>query len=253
MVPERTPQEVFGERAAMYTTSDVHRDPDVLARLVRMADADPNRRVLDIGTGTGHTALALAPHVREVIAVDLTPEMLAEAEALRAARNVGNVRFELADAHALPFPDVAFDVVVCRRAAHHFTDIHLAVSEMRRVLAPDGRLVIDDRSVPEDDEADACMNQLDVYHDRSHVRQYRPSEWQAMLTDAGFTVRDVAPYHLHRPVGSLTDRVATEDVALIHQTLSGLSQRLRALMNVTDIDGVLHLNHWYVMIAADAA
>lgn len=253
MVPERTPQEVFGERAAMYTTSEVHRDPDVLGRLVRMAGAEPDRRALDIGTGTGHTAFALAPYVREVIAVDLTPEMLAEAEALRAARNIGNVRFEQADAHALPFADGVFDIVVCRRAAHHFTNIRLALSEMRRVLAPGGRLIIDDRSVPEDDEADACLNQLDVYHDRSHVRQYRPSEWQTMLNDAGFTVRTTEPYHLHRPIGSLTDRVAAEDVALIHRTLNGLGERLRSVMNVTDINGVLHLNHWYVMIAADAA
>lgn len=253
MVPERTPQEVFGERAAMYTTSEVHRDPNVLGRLVEMSGAGPDRRALDIGTGTGHTAFALAPFVREVIAVDLTPEMLAEAETLRTARNIGNVRFETADAHALPFPDGAFDIVVCRRAAHHFTNINLAISEMRRVLAPNGRLVIDDRSVPEDDAADACMNQLDLYHDRSHVRQYRPSEWLAMLTGAGFAVSRVEPYHLHRPLSSLTSGVAPEDTALVHQTLNGLDERMRTMMNVKEINGELHLNHWYVMIAADAA
>ncbi|MCZ7543583.1 MAG: class I SAM-dependent methyltransferase [Anaerolineae bacterium] len=96
---------VFGARAAFYTTSACHADPEVLARVVALAGPQPSWAALDIATGTGHTALALAPHVRAVVATDITPEMLGEARALARARGVGNVRLCRADAHHLPFAD----------------------------------------------------------------------------------------------------------------------------------------------------
>jgi ubiquinone/menaquinone biosynthesis C-methylase UbiE len=178
------PQAVFAQRAAFYATSAVHKDKAVLDRLVELARVQPTDRVLDVATGTGHTAFAFAPQVREVIATDVTPEMLSEGEKLKSELGMRNVEFRIADAHDLPFEDTSFDVVTCRRAAHHFTDIRGALREMCRVLKPGGRLVIDDRSVPEEEFVDATLNRLDWLHDHSHVRQYRPSEWQRILQDA---------------------------------------------------------------------
>lgn len=119
------------------------------------------------------TRRSLAPHVAHVVGTDLTPQMLAEAEHLAHDRAFGNVRFCLADVHALPFGDGTFHLVTCRRAAHHFSDIARALREMKRVLRPEGfakpfgsgRLLIDDRSVPEDDFVDERMNELDRLHD----------------------------------------------------------------------------------------
>src|SRR5688572_30814979 len=108
---------------------------------------------LDIATGSGHTAFALASYVRAIVAIDITPEMLREAEALQAERSIDNVTFQAGDVHDLPFEDGSFQLVTCRRAAHHFSDIGRALQEICRVLSPGGRVVIDDRSVPEDDFA----------------------------------------------------------------------------------------------------
>jgi len=112
------PQTVFAQRAAFYTTSAMHQDKAVLDRLVELAHVQPADRVLDVATGTGHTAFALASQVREVIAIDVTPEMLAEGEKLKEGRGLRsapagmrNVEFRIADAHDLPF-----DVATCRRA-----------------------------------------------------------------------------------------------------------------------------------------
>jgi ubiquinone/menaquinone biosynthesis C-methylase UbiE len=177
---EKKAQTVFGERASFYTTSNAHTDPQALGRVVALAEPRKNWAVLDIATGTGHTAFAVSPHVNSVVGVDLTVEMLTQAERLRVEKLLSNVVFQIADAHELPFQPETFDLVTCRRAAHHFSNIRRALREMRRVLRIGGKVIIDDRSVPEDDFLDACMNLLDTYHDESHVRQYRASEWQQM-------------------------------------------------------------------------
>ena len=68
-----TAQQVFGQRAAFYATSAAHKDRAVLNRVVELARPWPDALALDVATGTGHTAFALAPHVRRVIAIDVTP------------------------------------------------------------------------------------------------------------------------------------------------------------------------------------
>jgi ubiquinone/menaquinone biosynthesis C-methylase UbiE len=248
--PEEAARRIFGERAAMYTTSATHADPQILAKVVALANTRPDWVALDIATGTGHTALALAPHVASVVGIDLTPEMLREAERLRREHAITNVDFRVGDVHHLPFADATFHLITSRRAPHHFSDIMAALREIRRVLRPDGRLVLDDRSVPEDDFVDTCMNQLDRYHDESHVRQYRPSEWQRMLGACGFAVETTEPYTQHRPLTSLTAGVSAENVRKIQAVLDGLSPRQRHALNLAEVNGEPYLNHWYVLIAA---
>src|SRR5262245_57107389 len=96
-------QRQFGASVAGYVTSDVHARGDDLALLPGLGGLTGGERVLDVATAVGHTALALAPHAREVVGVDLTPGMLEEAQRLAAARGIGNVRFQVADAERLPF------------------------------------------------------------------------------------------------------------------------------------------------------
>jgi ubiquinone/menaquinone biosynthesis C-methylase UbiE len=249
------PQTVFAQRAAFYTTSAVHKDKAVLDRLVELAHVQSTDRVLDVATGTGHTAFAFAPHVREVIATDLTPEMLSEAEKLKSELGIQNVEFRIADAHDLPFDDASFDVVTCRRAAHHFVDIRRALREMCCVLRPGGRLVIDDRSVPADDFVDATLNRLDWLHDHSHVRQYRSSEWESMMQpqrgasrEGGCKIEVVETYTKHRPLSAFTNGVELESVAEIERIIAGLNEAQRAALQVAEKDGEIYLNHWYVMV-----
>lgn len=250
--PEEAAKQIFGKRAGFYTNSAVHTDEQVLSRVVELAQPQPVWHALDIATGTGHTAFALAPHVKRVVGVDITPEMLAEAEKLAIQKGITNVEFELADVHDLPFEDATFDLVTARRAPHHFSDISRAIDEIKRVLRAGGRLVIDDRSVPEDDFIDQTMNQLDWLHDESHVRQYRPSEWERMLTDAGFSIETVGPYTKHRPISSLTYGVSEHNVAEIHRILDSFSDEQRDAFDLREKEGELHLTHWYVMVAATA-
>lgn len=248
--PEELARKNFGARAEYYTRSASHTDPQILARVVDVARPQTQWRVLDVATGAGHTAFALAPRVANVTAIDLTPEMLGEAKKLAAELQMSNVEFQIADIHALPFPDGSFDLLTCRRAAHHFSNIAKALSEMHRVLTPGGRLVIDDRSVPEDDFVDKTMNQLDWLHDESHIRQYRASEWERMLREHHFGIEVIEPYSRSRPLTSLTKDVTSENVAKIHAILNGLDGAQRQALGFAKVDSQDHIYHWYVLISA---
>lgn len=251
--PEQAAQRIFGERSTFYARSAVHKDPEVLKRVIKLARPNSNSLALDVATGSGHTAAAIAPHVAGVVCVDITPQMIVEAQKLTLELGLANVRFCLANAHALPFQDRAFDILTCSRAAHHFSDVAQALREMKRVMQSDGRLVLDDRSVPEDDFADSCMNELDRLHDGSHVRQYRPSQWRSLLEASGFAVDVVEPYSKHLPLTSLTANVSPESAEKIRAIVKGLTDEQRKAMNVAEIEGEVYLNHWYVMLSAHLA
>jgi SAM-dependent methyltransferase len=179
-------QEQFGAAAPAYATSAVHATGPDLPALVAAAALTGRERVLDLGTGAGHTAMALAPHAASVAAVDLTPAMLSVAAGLAAGRGLTNVTFREADASALPFPEASFDVVACRYAAHHFAEPALALREAARVLVPGGRFVMVDCVAPEDPALDTFLQVFEFLRDASHVRDCRASEWLRLFAGAGF-------------------------------------------------------------------
>lgn len=180
----------FGRQAAHYTRSVSHASGDTLAMTVDLADPRPGERAADVATGTGHTALALAPRVGEalVLAVDFTRPMLEEARRLAAARGVPRVRCVLGDAEALPIASGSLDLVTCRVAPHHFADPAAFVREAARVLRPGGRLVVCDTASPGEPEADHWMHEIEVARDPSHVRNYTVPEWQAFVEGAGLVL-----------------------------------------------------------------
>jgi ubiquinone/menaquinone biosynthesis C-methylase UbiE len=237
-------QSQFGPVAEQYTTSAGHADPGALARVVALAQPSPGDRALDVATGAGHTALALAPAVAAVVAYDLTPAMLEEASRNAEARGLSNVATMQGTAESLPFPDQSFEIVTVRIAPHHFADIHAAVREMARVLRPGGRLVVVDTTVPEDDALDQQINQVEALRDPSHVRNYRESEWRSMLAAAGLSVA-LCEVDMYRERGrrmefdAWTARMRTPPaaVAQLEGIFRNASPELREVLDIEIIDG----------------
>lgn len=178
----------FGPVADKYLTSAVHADGAALERLVRVVSPDGGR-ILDVGTGAGHVAYALAPFVDEVVAFDLTPEMLGVVEREALARGLTNILTVEGDATAMPFEDGAFDGVACRVAAHHFLDVEDFVRESARVLKPGGWFLLVDTVSPEDDEAARTINRVEAIRDPSHVWNLKVSDWVGLFGRFGFEVR----------------------------------------------------------------
>lgn len=226
-------RERFGAVAPRYVTS-VHAGGPDLAAIAERAAAGACGRVLDLGCGTGHTAVAVAPQAAQVVGLDLTPAMLAEARALAAARGVANLRLERADAEALPFAAARFDLVTCRYAAHHFADPQRVLGEAARVLRPGGRLLLHDVVAPEAPVADTFLQALELLRDGSHVRDHRPSEWAAMLAEAGFAAREVGRWPLATDFDAWVGRMATPEpeVAMLRRLLRAAPREAREALAV---------------------
>ena len=142
--------------------------------------------VLDVACGAGHASEQAAPHVRQVVGIDLTPALLAAgAERLRAA-GLDNVLMQHGDAMALPFVDASFDLVVCRSSLHHFPEPEMAVTEMARVCRPGGRVVISDLVAPSAEVRDA-FDEVHRRIDPSHVRALLESEIAEIVPHGGST------------------------------------------------------------------
>lgn len=236
----------FGAAAGAYTTSLTHSDPAALERVIELAQPQRTDVALDIATGAGHTALALAAHVAQVTAYDLTEPMLAETSRNAAARGLSNVSTRQGPAESLPFPDAGFDIVTVRQAPHHFADVRAAVREMARVARPGARVIIIDSTTPEDDSLDRHWNHLEKLRDPSHVRDYRPSEWRQFVAEAG-----LKPFF--QEVGAASERggpmdfaawigrinTPPEPAAEVERLFRSASSELAQALHIEIIDGKL--------------
>jgi ubiquinone/menaquinone biosynthesis C-methylase UbiE len=115
-------------------------------RIVELAEPQEDDVVVDLGAGTGLLALALAPRVHELVAVDISERMLGRLDDAAAADGIDNVEPLVADLRRLPLEDESATLVVSNYAFHHLDDPgkELALAEARRILRPGGRLVICD-------------------------------------------------------------------------------------------------------------
>jgi len=209
-------QERFGTFAAAYATSVPHAKGSSLARLVELVAPEPGWTALDIATGAGHVALALAPRVARVVASDLTPQMLAVARNLAAERAIRNIAFADGRAEALPFADGTFDLVTCRIAPHHFEDVRAFVAEAARVLRRGGVFGLVDNISPDasimEGDAAALAAAADEYNafekrrDPSHVRCLTLAEWRGIVQAAGLAERHAEVLDKPMVFGPWTDQ-----------------------------------------------
>jgi ubiquinone/menaquinone biosynthesis C-methylase UbiE len=162
--------------------------------------------VLDVGTGTGRAAIALAKRGAIVTGVDASAEMLAVAER-RAEEAAASVTFTRGDAHGLAFPDRSFDAVVCLRVLMHTPDWRASLRELCRVSR--GRVVFDYPSLRSAAALQAMTRRLAHFVNPS-VEAYRvfsPGAVARALRAEGFVVRGehrqfVLPIALHKRVNS---------------------------------------------------
>lgn len=224
----------FGPRAGDYVRSATHAGGPDLDHIERIAREHRGASVLDLGCGGGHVAYRMAPFVREVVALDLSPAMLAAVGAEAARRGLSAIRTEAGAAEALPFADATFDLLVSRFSAHHWRDLGAGLREARRVLQPGGLALFVDVVAPADPLLDTHLQTVELLRDPSHVRDYRTAEWVAALGAAGFAVVAMAGHRLPLDFAAWVGRMATPpaNVDAIRSVQAGAAAPVRAAFAV---------------------
>ena len=200
-------QQMFGPQAGVYAASKVHISDDSLESVQRLtapalrqaqdghssakrdgAGALPYRWTVDIGTGAGFTAFAMAEVSDRVVASDITQPMLRQAQRISGERGLPNFRLAQNAAESLPFASSSLDLITCRKAAHHFRDFEASLDEIRRALRPGGSLVMADTVAPEDRALADWQNEVELRRDYSHVEDRKISVIRQLLAERGLEV-----------------------------------------------------------------
>jgi ubiquinone/menaquinone biosynthesis C-methylase UbiE len=177
----------FAENADRVAEASLRRLPGLTEQLLRFVELDGDERVLDVGTGTGALAFALAGHVREVVGVDLVPELLERGRAY-AADNFPNVELVEGDVTKLPFARGEFDLVCERAILHHVPRPELVVAEMTRVTRPGARLLVIDQLAPVDPLVGIELDRFERARDPSHTRLLMDGDLRALFEANGLVL-----------------------------------------------------------------
>ena len=130
----------FGSQAQNYLTSAVHSQGADLQRLAVLLAPFPDAQVIDLGCGAGHASFVAARAVKNVIAYDLSAQMLEVVAQAAKDKQLENITTQQGVAESLPFASASADIIISRYSAHHWHDVGQALREVARVLKPGGNL-----------------------------------------------------------------------------------------------------------------
>ena len=167
----------FARTAERVATHQDARAARLTQQVHEFVELHGEERALDVGTGAGALAFALAPLVREVVGLDPVPELLA----LARERSLSNTEFVEGDGTALPFPDGAFDLAGTHRTLHHVAQPERIVAELARVTSPGGRVLVVDQLAPDDATAAATLHEFETARDPSHTHLLTDGELRELF------------------------------------------------------------------------
>ncbi|MDM2969981.1 MULTISPECIES: class I SAM-dependent methyltransferase [unclassified Citrobacter] len=199
----------FGSQANAYLTSTVHTSGRDLQRLAERLSSFSHASVLDMGCGAGHASFIAAQNVKQVVAYDLSSQMLEVVVQAAKEKGLENIATRQGYAENLPFEDHAFDVVISRYSAHHWHDVGLALREVNRVLKAGGVLIMMDVMSPGHPVRDIWLQTVEALRDTSHVRNYSSGEWLSLVNDANLIVDTLLTDRLPLEFSSWVTRMRT--------------------------------------------
>lgn len=177
----------FAANADRVAEASLRRLPALESRLAEFLQPAGDERALDVGTGTGPLAFALAPHVAEVLGIDLVPELL-ERGRLFAQDRFNNVRLEEGDVSRLDLDSGGFDLVCERAVLHHVARPELVIAEMARVTRAGGRVLVIDQLAPFDPLEAIELDRFERARDPSHTRLLSDGDLRALFEANGLVL-----------------------------------------------------------------
>jgi ubiquinone/menaquinone biosynthesis C-methylase UbiE len=176
----------FAQTAERYAARAESQAAALSPQVARFAELRGDERALDAGTGAGALALALAPHVAEVVGVDVVPELLAEARRIALGRP--NVSFVEGDITRLAFDIGSFDLAATLRTLHHVPRPELVVAELVRVTRLGGRILVIDQLAPADPLQAIELDRFERARDPGHTRLLSDNDMRVLFEANGLVL-----------------------------------------------------------------
>jgi SAM-dependent methyltransferase len=175
----------FTRQARTFGRSAVAHSAPPLEGLLALAQPGRGERWLDAACGPGIVTRAMAPLVGEILGVDVTPAMVAQARREADALGIANVTFALGDATALELPSASRDGALARFAIHHIPVPGRLFDELARVVRPGGKVVLGDHLADADAGAAAWATEIERLRDPSHWAALPRTRLRALGRAAG--------------------------------------------------------------------
>ena len=233
-------EEQFSRQSHRYAKGHVLVDVTDVREALNDVKLPGRARVLDVAAGAGHTGLYLASLGHETTLSDISEAMLARVREGAEAKGL-SVETRCHIAEQLPYESATFDLVTCRVAAHHFSDVPAFVRETARVLKPGGVFLLIDGSVSDGESiAEEWLHRVEKLRDPSHVRFISPGRWTEMCHAAGLSVQSARLSPMKQPdLNWYFETAATlpENRAQVLNLVANAPSEARSLFKLTEEDG----------------
>ena len=239
---DRNRQAFEGQAKGFSSQGDTYADEAGLVWMLAELPLSADAAALDVATGTGEFARALAPHVSNVIGLDATDAMLEQGKRFVRQSGIENIAFQKGIVERLPFDEQAFDIVASRYAFHHFEDPEPVLSEMARVCRTAGHVIVVDIVVPEESMAEE-YNYYERLCDPSHTRCLGFAELQSLFRRSGLEVISARRRELEESVLEWMDFSLTQEKhreEILHALNQELEGRTRTGLAPYTRDSVLY-------------
>ena len=203
-------QGFFSRHAKEYASSESHMHGKDLDLLISMLDLKKNYKALDVGTGPGFVAFEMSDKVTVSVGLDMNEQML-DIAVKKAEDNKSNIIFVKGNALSLPFPDNVFDVVSCRRVAHHIKDKKMFIEEVWRVLKKGGKFGITDLLKPMGDKRN-LFNKFEKARDTSYTGSESLDYWFKILKENAFQVDNFKTFEMKETFQSWLSPISDNSV-----------------------------------------
>ena len=180
----------FTLQAESFNTSTAAQDGRTLDELMRLASPGAEERWLEVACGSGIVSRRIAPAVREVHGVDMTPAMIEVARREAAAAGLSNATFAVGDATALELPTASVDGAITRFSIHHIPAPIRLLGELARVVRPGGRVILADHVADPEADAAAWSQEIERLRDPSHWACLPVSRLRQLGAQAGLELDD---------------------------------------------------------------
>tara|TARA_B110001454_G_scaffold37180_1_gene36690 strand:- start:1281 stop:2063 length:783 start_codon:yes stop_codon:yes gene_type:complete len=184
-------QDQFNNNAEHYVNSVTHSSGESLIQIKNWVSKLKNLNIaIDLATGPGFTAFEISKFSKHVIAADISYKMIDQAKKIASERKITNITFEEIDAMNISYEDNYFDLVSCRTAPHHFSNINKFLEEVRRTLKDEGYFILADTSTSTNKESRIWQQKVEKIRDKSHIESLDVYSWSKKIESFGFNIID---------------------------------------------------------------